>query len=156
MDVDAEHHADELGVRAREGRGVVARVRWLAIKRPCISSVRVAKSSEYRRVVAAVFVAIVDCSSSSMCSSELLGWVWFLGIANNWYQELERCPVLWRSPTLFVLNTGTVELQLLTKTNYHLWSMVMQVSLEAMELWDVVEAASKDRVKDQRALATIV
>jgi hypothetical protein len=34
--------------------------------------------------------------------------------------------------------------------------MVMQVSLEAMELWDVVEAASKDRVKDQRALATIV
>jgi hypothetical protein len=33
-----------------------------------------------------------------------------------------------------ILNSGTVELPLLTKTNYHEWSMVMQVSLQAMEL----------------------
>jgi hypothetical protein len=36
-----------------------------------------------------------------------------------------------------ILNSGAVELPLLTKTNYHEWSMVMQVPLEAMELWDV-------------------
>jgi hypothetical protein len=34
--------------------------------------------------------------------------------------------------------------------------MVMQISFEAMELSDVVEAASKDRVKDQCALAAIL
>jgi hypothetical protein len=48
------------------------------------------------------------------------------------------------------------ELLLLTKTNYHEWSTVMHVSLEAMELWNVVEAASKDHAKDQRALAAIL
>jgi hypothetical protein len=55
-----------------------------------------------------------------------------------------------------ILNSSVVELLLLTKTNYHEWSMVMQVSLVAMELWDVIEAANKDRAKDQRALATIL
>jgi hypothetical protein len=55
-----------------------------------------------------------------------------------------------------VLNSSAIELPLLMKTNYHAWSMVMQVSLEAMGLWDVVEAASKDRAKDRRALATIL
>jgi hypothetical protein len=34
--------------------------------------------------------------------------------------------------------------------------MVMQISFEAMELSDVVEAASKDRAKDQCALAAIL
>jgi len=37
-------------------------------------------------------------------------------------------------------NANAVELPLLTKTNYHEWSLVMQVCLEAMELWDAVEA----------------
>jgi hypothetical protein len=55
-----------------------------------------------------------------------------------------------------VANAGAVELPLLTKGNYHEWSLVMQVSLEALELWDVVEAASKDRAKDRRALAAIL
>jgi hypothetical protein len=32
----------------------------------------------------------------------------------------------------------------------------MQVSLEALELWDVIEDASKDRAKDRRALAAIL
>ncbi|CAO2191081.1 unnamed protein product [Urochloa humidicola] len=32
----------------------------------------------------------------------------------------------------------------------------MQVSLEALELWDVVEEESKDRAKDRRALAAIL
>jgi hypothetical protein len=55
-----------------------------------------------------------------------------------------------------VLNSGAVELPLLTKTNYHEWSMIVQVSLEAMELWDVVEAVSNDRAKDRRALSAIL
>jgi hypothetical protein len=54
-----------------------------------------------------------------------------------------------------ILNSGVVELPLLTKTNYHEWSMVMQVPLEAMELWDIVESAN-DCAKDRRALATIL
>lgn len=55
-----------------------------------------------------------------------------------------------------VPNTGAVELPLLTKTNYHEWSLVMQVSLEALELWDAVEAVSAERAKDRRALAAIL
>jgi hypothetical protein len=35
--------------------------------------------------------------------------------------------------------TGAVELPLLTKSNYTEWSLVMQVSLEAMGLWSVVD-----------------
>jgi hypothetical protein len=45
-----------------------------------------------------------------------------------------------------------VELPLLSKGNYQKWSLVMQVSLEALELWDVIEEASKDR----RTLAAIL
>ncbi|CAN6238154.1 unnamed protein product [Urochloa humidicola] len=52
--------------------------------------------------------------------------------------------------------SGVVELPLLTKGNYQEWSLAMQVSLEALELWDVVEEASKDRAKDRRALAAIL
>jgi hypothetical protein len=32
----------------------------------------------------------------------------------------------------------------------------MQVSLEALELWDAVEGESEDRAKDRRALAAIL
>jgi hypothetical protein len=53
-------------------------------------------------------------------------------------------------------NSGVVELPLLTKGNYQEWSLVMQVSLEALELWEVVEEESKDRAKDRRALAAIL
>ena len=55
-----------------------------------------------------------------------------------------------------VSNSGAVELPLLTKANYHEWALVMQVSLEAMELWDAVVAVSKERAKDRRALAAIL
>ena len=55
-----------------------------------------------------------------------------------------------------VPNTGAVELPLLTKTNYHEWSLVMQVSLEALKLWDAVEAISAERAKDRRVLAAIL
>jgi hypothetical protein len=38
--------------------------------------------------------------------------------------------------------TGAVELPLLTKSNYTEWSLVMQVSLEAMGLWSVVDTGN--------------
>jgi hypothetical protein len=49
-----------------------------------------------------------------------------------------------------------VELPLLTKGNYSEWFLVMQVSLEVLELWKIVEAKSKDRAKDRHALAVIL
>ncbi|CAN6231670.1 unnamed protein product [Urochloa humidicola] len=55
-----------------------------------------------------------------------------------------------------VPSSGAVELPLLTKENYHEWSLVMQVSLEVLELWDVVETVRKDRAKDRRALEVIL
>lgn len=53
-------------------------------------------------------------------------------------------------------NLGAVELPQLTGTNYHEWSLVLQVSLKALEQWDAMEAVSKDRGKDQRVLAMII
>jgi hypothetical protein len=53
-------------------------------------------------------------------------------------------------------NSVMVELPLLTKGSYQEWALVMQVSLEALELWEVVEAEGKDRTKDRRALAAIL
>ncbi|KAG8056761.1 hypothetical protein GUJ93_ZPchr0002g23243 [Zizania palustris] len=53
-----------------------------------------------------------------------------------------------------VSNIDAVELPLLTKTKYHEWSLVMQVSLEALELWDVVETVSVECVKYRQTLAS--
>jgi hypothetical protein len=53
-------------------------------------------------------------------------------------------------------NADAVELPLLTKANYHERALVMQVSLEALELWDAVEKVDGDRAKDWQALATIL
>jgi len=55
-----------------------------------------------------------------------------------------------------VSNFGVVEVPQLTRTNYHEWSLVTQVNLEALELWDAVEVECKDRAKDRRALAAIL
>ena len=54
-----------------------------------------------------------------------------------------------------VSNSGVVEVPQLTRT-YHEWSLVTQVNLEALELWDAVEVECKDRAKDRRALAAIL
>jgi hypothetical protein len=51
---------------------------------------------------------------------------------------------------------SAVEIPQLARANYHEWALVMQVSLEALELWDAVEGESEDRAKDRRALATII
>jgi hypothetical protein len=53
-------------------------------------------------------------------------------------------------------NSGMVELPLLTKGSYQEWALVLQVSLEALVLWEVVEAEGKDRAKDRRAPAAIL
>jgi hypothetical protein len=55
-----------------------------------------------------------------------------------------------------VINTSSVELPLLTKANYHEWALVMQVSLEVMELWNAVEVVCKERPKDRWAMAAIL
>jgi hypothetical protein len=55
-----------------------------------------------------------------------------------------------------VPGSGVVELLMLTKGGYQEWALVMQVSLEALELWDAVEEESVERAKDRRALATIL
>uniref|UniRef100_J3L3U5 DUF4219 domain-containing protein n=1 Tax=Oryza brachyantha TaxID=4533 RepID=J3L3U5_ORYBR len=52
-----------------------------------------------------------------------------------------------------VANSGVVEL---TSANCHVWALVIQVLLEALELWDVVEAASKYCTKDRHVLDAIL
>jgi hypothetical protein len=52
--------------------------------------------------------------------------------------------------------TGAVELPLLTKSNYTEWSLIMQVSLEAMGLWSVVETGKGERRDDRLALSAIL
>ncbi|KAL6905380.1 hypothetical protein ACP4OV_002981 [Aristida adscensionis] len=53
-------------------------------------------------------------------------------------------------------SAGTIELPLLTKSNYHEWSLVMQVCLEAMGLWGAVESSKAQRREDRLALAAIL
>ncbi|WVZ58939.1 hypothetical protein U9M48_009154 [Paspalum notatum var. saurae] len=55
-----------------------------------------------------------------------------------------------------VASTNSVELPLLTSSNYQEWALVMKVSLEALELWDAVAATCAERAKDRRALAAIL
>jgi hypothetical protein len=52
--------------------------------------------------------------------------------------------------------TGAVQLPLLTKSNYTEWSLIMQVSLEAMWLWSVVETGKGERRDDRLALSAIL
>jgi hypothetical protein len=92
----------------------------------------------------------------------------FLGKANIWYQS--RMMKIGDSPKgegedgwtssatveRVVPNSSIVELPMLTRANYHQWALVMRVSLEALELWDTVEAVTKNRAKDRRALAAIL
>ncbi|CAO2203105.1 unnamed protein product [Urochloa humidicola] len=55
-----------------------------------------------------------------------------------------------------VPGAGAVEVPMLGKGNYQEWALLMQVALEALELWDVVEKASADRALDRRALSAIL
>lgn len=92
----------------------------------------------------------------------------FLGESNIWYQSLVKMKVGAYKGDVgdgssadaggerVVASTVAVELPLLTNGNYHELSLVMQVSLEALELWDAVEVVCKDSAKDRRALATII
>ncbi|KAJ1255529.1 hypothetical protein BS78_K193200 [Paspalum vaginatum] len=55
-----------------------------------------------------------------------------------------------------VVSSNAIELLLLTKANYHEWALVIQVSLEAMKLWDAVEKVCNERARDRRVLAAIL
>jgi hypothetical protein len=47
-----------------------------------------------------------------------------------------------------VVSTSTVELPMLMSSNYHDWSLVMKVSLEALGLWEAVEVDKADHHED--------
>ena len=49
-----------------------------------------------------------------------------------------------------------VNLPILTKSNYPLWSKRMQVHLEGNGLWDAVQADDADRRRDRLALSMIL
>ncbi|WVZ88310.1 LOW QUALITY PROTEIN: hypothetical protein U9M48_034846 [Paspalum notatum var. saurae] len=51
---------------------------------------------------------------------------------------------------------GAIELPMLTRANYHEWSLVMQVSLEALGLWKAVQSEKVERQDDRLALAAIL
>ncbi|CAO2174357.1 unnamed protein product [Urochloa humidicola] len=55
-----------------------------------------------------------------------------------------------------VPGSGAVEVPMLGKGNYQEWALLMQVALEALELWEAVEKASADRALDRRALSAIL
>ncbi|CAN6362800.1 unnamed protein product [Urochloa humidicola] len=55
-----------------------------------------------------------------------------------------------------VPGAGAVEGPMLGKGNYQEWALLMQVALEALELWDAVEKAIADRALDRRALSAIL
>lgn len=48
-----------------------------------------------------------------------------------------------------IINSNFVILPLLTKANYHEWTLVMQVKLEVMEPWDAVGLLCKEHTKDR-------
>ncbi|WVZ92074.1 hypothetical protein U9M48_038168 [Paspalum notatum var. saurae] len=54
------------------------------------------------------------------------------------------------------VTSGAVELPMLTRTNYHKWSLVMKVSLEALGLWKAVESEKVERQDDRMALAAVL
>ncbi|WVZ51861.1 hypothetical protein U9M48_002964 [Paspalum notatum var. saurae] len=54
------------------------------------------------------------------------------------------------------VSSGAVELPMLTRTNYHEWSLVMKVSLEALGLWKAVESEKVERRDDRMALAAVL
>jgi hypothetical protein len=60
------------------------------------------------------------------------------------------------SCTVTVANTSSIELPMLTRSNYHDWSLVMQVSLEALGLWGAVESDKVERHDNRLAFATIL
>jgi hypothetical protein len=53
-------------------------------------------------------------------------------------------------------SAGIVELPMLTRSNYHDWLLIMMVSLEALGLWEAVEADKAEHREDRLALAAIL
>ncbi|KAL6622998.1 hypothetical protein ACP70R_032877 [Stipagrostis hirtigluma subsp. patula] len=57
---------------------------------------------------------------------------------------------------VFTNSGGAIELPMLTTTNYHVWSSVMHVCMEALGLWGAVETDKVERREDRRALAILL
>lgn len=45
---------------------------------------------------------------------------------------------------------------MLTKTNYHEWSLAMKVKMQSQQLWDVVEYSDSDLHNDRWALEALL
>jgi hypothetical protein len=45
---------------------------------------------------------------------------------------------------------------MLTKTNYHEWSLLMKVKMQARQLWDAIEYGDLPYHDDRRALEAII
>ena len=63
------------------------------------------------------------------------------------------------TPTLHPLRSETsmsTSILMLTSTNYCLWAMRMEVSLEAHDLWRVIDGSEVNRKKDRLALSMIL
>ena len=45
---------------------------------------------------------------------------------------------------------------MLTKTNYHEWSLLMKVKMQARQLWDAIEYGDLPYHDDRRVLAAII
>ena len=63
------------------------------------------------------------------------------------------------TPTLHPPRSETdmsTSILMLTSTNYRLWAMRMEVSLEAHDLWEVIDESEVNRKKDRLALSMIL
>ena len=63
------------------------------------------------------------------------------------------------TPTLHPPRSETgmsISILMLTSTNYRLWAMKMKVSLEAHDLWGVIDGSEVNRKKDRLALSMIL
>ena len=63
------------------------------------------------------------------------------------------------TPTLHLPRSETgmsTSLLMLTSTNYRLWAMRMEVSLEAHNLWGVIDGSEVNRKNDRLALLMIL
>ena len=60
-----------------------------------------------------------------------------------------------RNPRTKDLGSASIQCQMLTSTNYTVWSMRMKVLLRVHEVWDTIEPSSDDQKKNDLAIALL-
>lgn len=61
-----------------------------------------------------------------------------------------------QTPQCVVREVGSANYPILTRTNYVEWAVLMQVMLEARDLWEVVDTGGVDRHEDRMAMEAIL